>query len=156
MTWPGRTLSRSETSAAVRTGDRLMAEDDVALLQPGRATHLRRNPEDESALLAPDAALRLNGGRHVDQLQVLEHRDLLGGDGGEVARSRSAAGRCRSPLRTDHGHRVAHVQVELDRLPVEIVPKPPAVGLDQNVALVAGRPAPPGHRAPRLESATPP
>ena len=88
--------------------------------------------------------------------EVLQHRDLLGGDGRQVAGDDPARARSPPPLRTARSTRVAHVEVELHRLPVEIVAEPAAVGLDQHVA--RRRPAraagPSGRRPPA--TTTPP
>ena len=101
--------------------------------KPGRAAHLRRDLEDQRTVFAPDAALGLNGRRQRDELQLLEHGELLGSHGGKVP-SHDPARRVLISAAERQVDRVADMQVELDRFPVEIVPKPAAIRLFQHVA----------------------
>ena len=128
MTSPERTLSRLSTCEAVRTASRLMPTMTSPSCSPVARLTCGEMPEDERAALAPDAALGLHLRRHVDELQVLQHRDLLRGDGGEVAGHDAAAHRGAAAA-DGQVDAVADVEVELDRLPVEVVAQPPAVGL---------------------------
>ena len=71
----GDARGRSPTcSAAASPRVRLIARITSPSRSPVAAAHLRRDLEDQRALLAPDAALGLDRGRHRDELEVLRAR----------------------------------------------------------------------------------
>src|SRR5690606_18283908 len=113
-------------------------DDDVAGAQAGSAAHFGRYREDQRAFAAAHVALGLDLRRDADDLEVAQNGYLLGRRGGEVAGLEAAD--CDVVAMADPKiDGIADVEVELRRLPVEVVPKRAAVRRDEHVTRADAR-----------------